>query len=155
MRSMRLWLYLASKIRHQAEYFLLNSLLRRYSASTSYYESPVSSPNSVSDPIRGIRDEVSVGLCSPCEVDSDCGDYGDYWMKCGNRGRCVCGDNWVDQNEKPGNVLKMSIWVETTYPILTRGVSLLQLCNKALSTQFFPNFLILKFLHTCCKFLRL
>ena len=85
--------------------FLLNSLQRRYSASTSYYESPTSISNSGSDPVRGIRDDISVGLCSPCEVDSDCGEYSEFWMKCGAKGKCVCGDNWVDQNDKPGNVL--------------------------------------------------
>lgn len=39
-----------------------------------------------------------VNLCDECAFDSDCGDWSTYWMVCGSLGKCVCGENWVNEN---------------------------------------------------------
>ena len=43
---------------------------------------------------------VALQLCKPCNSQSDCGNK-DTHMICGNRGRCVCEDFWIDTNGNP------------------------------------------------------
>ena len=77
---------------------------RRYTAFTAYHENAhyategdkEQNIQEFEDDTRGLGD--GIGLCGPCESDSDCGEYHEYWMKCGNAGKCVCGNAWVDAN---------------------------------------------------------
>ena len=69
---------------------------RRYDAFTSYTnngpDAGTGSGTSITSTDRTVR------LCNMCNSDADCGEWYNYWMKCGSAGRCVCGNDWIDDN---------------------------------------------------------
>ena len=50
------------------------------------------------DKPTGTTHVYGVALCSSCRSDSDCGDWGVFYLRCSQSGKCVCGDQWIDAN---------------------------------------------------------